>query len=130
MEEINYFFDEYKSVSVVNYESLPAKMRQYKYVYIYGAGIMARHMIKYLETEGIQPVSIVVSSNPVEPFLEGKRVYQIDKIHFPEDKSQICIVLSAKSNCHLQMLHKLRSSGIKDIVTISDSDFAKLKNGK
>lgn len=126
MREINFLFDEYKIVSIEKTRELPAIVKNYKYCYIYGAGVMAGNMIEYLRTKKVIPEAVIVSSDSDELTFKGLTVYKIDEFVFQADVADIIIVLSAKSNYHLQMLQHLRVRGIKNIVTISDKDFEEL----
>ena len=123
MEKINSFLDKDKIIMTEKIEDLSTFVEKYEACYLYGAGVMAKYMIRYLKAENICPVSVIVTSDTNNHVLENVNINQIDYVDFPENKENILVILASKSNYHLQMLHQLKKFGIKNIVTILDKDF-------
>ena len=123
MQEINCFLDKDSTITLERLEKLPVLIKKYQCCYLYGAGVVASAMIRYLKFKNIFPDAVIVSSESETMFIEEIRISKIDRIDFSGNDEETIVILATKGNCHLQMSDQLVKRGVRNITTLSNRDF-------
>lgn len=121
--EINELLKEFGRVSIVPIEDIIMLVNSYEYLYVYGAGVMGKRIIKYLSKQGITPQNIVVSDSQAEEVIDNIEVKRIGDVIFPGDVDKIGFIIAAKGIYHIQMMRSLNRYGIENVLSVSDEDF-------
>lgn len=124
VKEINSLLSEYGYAKKIPLEQLVKICDKYELLYLYGAGVMGKRVLHYLQSYGIKPECIIVSDCADANYIEGIEVKKISDIVFPDQN--MVVMLSALNNYHIQMIHELKKKGVKHIIALSNEDMEKI----
>ena len=111
-----------------NLSELPDTLKNYKMVYLYGAGKNSKIILPWLKNKGIVPTGILVSSltgNPTE--IQDIKVMLYDSKQILNDKSNTAIFISTDSTNVLYIYKNLKKLNYKNIFYIKDGDYKSIE---
>ena len=124
MTEINKLLSEYGYAEKIPLEQLTKICDESGFLYLYGAGVMGKRVLHYLQSYGIKPECVIVSDCSEVNIIEDIPVRKISDITFPDQN--VVVIISALNNYHMQMIYELKKKGINHVITLSNENLEKI----